>query len=216
MEKVLDKRAGYFKRVFGERDGVLSSVLRRSLYEDGMPTTQIDDAGGRILQLLISILLPKRVVEIGTLFGYSSILIGRALPPDGLLTSLESDENAVAIARRNVESAGLADRVQVLHTDAIYYLTQEPDCSLDALFVDGAKDDYPTYLKTGYPKLRRGGLIIADDALCWLDQLSDRSSAFSRSEAKGIDRYCRALGRNTSVFSALINSENGLMVSLKL
>lgn len=205
----------YINEYFARRDEVLEGILQKSLLEDQMPTIQVDDNTGSILQMMLMLLKPKTVVEIGTLFGYSSIYIARSLPEGGHLISLEIDKACADLAKRNIKEAGLEERVTVLHKDAVEYLLSVPDQSIDALIIDGAKEEYPTYLKAGFSKLRSGGLLIADDALRWQDQDNEDRSIFNDEEIKGIDSYCRALGRSGATFSVMINSENGLIVSLK-
>ncbi len=205
----------YINEYFAQRDEVLEGILQKSVLESKMPTIQVDDNTGSILQMMMLLLQPKTVVEVGTLFGYSSIYIARSLSEGGHLISLEIDAEAAALARRNLQEAGLAERVTVLQQDAVDYLSSVPDQSIDALIIDGAKEEYPSYLKAGFAKVRSGGLLIADDALRWQDPDNEDRSIFNEEEIQGIDSYCRALGRSGAVFTVMVNSENGLIISLK-
>jgi len=82
--------AAYIRSTLGRRDPVLDRILRTSLLERRMPTIQVDDNAGRVLQLLAALRRPRQVIEIGTLFGYSAIHLARGLTGDGRLTTLES------------------------------------------------------------------------------------------------------------------------------
>ena len=200
---------------FGARDPVLEQVLRKSLLEDRLPTIQIDDNAGRILQLLAMIHKPRRVIEIGSLFGYSTIHIARALDADTMITSFEIDPKAAASARRNVARAALEDRVQVLEGDAVTHMAGMALGSVDMIFIDAAKSDYPAYLKSAFPLLRTGGLLIADDINGDGDYSVEADDPEAVAERQGISTYARAVSRSPRFFSALIGTETGLLVSVK-
>ncbi len=212
MSKTAD-RSAYERALFGARDSTLETVLRRSLLEERFETIQIDDGAGRILQLLMLIHKPMRVIEIGTLFGYSTIHIARALPEGGRLTGLEFDPRAANAARRNLDAAGLSDRVEIIEVDALEHLAELPDGVLDMAFIDGEKSDYPLYLKALARKLRSGALLIADDAFA--DGPYNAALGGMAREATGIHTYNRAVAGSSHFFSALIPTETGLMVSVR-
>jgi caffeoyl-CoA O-methyltransferase len=203
-------RTAYLRTIL-TRDDTADLLLRRSLLEDRMPTTQIDDAGARLLSVLMRLLQPRRVVEIGTSFGYASLHIARALPEGGHLVSLETDPRAAAIARRNLAEAGQSSQAEVREEDALAYLETLPETVLDAVFIDGAKEDYPRYLAAAFPKLRSGGLLVADDTLCWVDP----DTVFSNAERAGLDRFNQALAQSPSIDLAIANTENGLLIGVK-
>lgn len=202
--------------IFGPRDNVLEKTLRRSLLEDRMPTIQVDDNAGRVLQILTLMVQPKRAVEIGTLFGYSTVHIARGLPEEGHLVSYEIDPENAAVARRNLADAGLADKVDVVCEDAIIHLAGQEAGSLDLVFIDAAKAHYPDYLRAAYPLLRSGGLLVADDVLGDGNYTVETSQSDTEAETRGLAKYCRAVGRSSKLFSALIGTETGLMVSVKM
>lgn len=208
------KRSVYSRAVFGARDCTLDAVLRRSLLEERFETIQIDDGAGRILQLLTLLHKPMRVVEIGTLFGYSTIHIARALPEGGQLIGLEVDPRAASAARRNLDAAGLSDRAEIIEVDAVEHLVGLPDGVLDMAFIDGEKADYPSYLKALARKLRSGALLIADDAFA--DGSYDAAPGGTAREATGIHAYNCAVAGSSHFFSALIPTDTGLMVSVRL
>lgn len=207
------ERLAYARTIFGARDCALDAVLRRSLLEDRFDTIQIDDVAGRILQLMTLVHKPMRVVEIGTLFGYSTIHIARALPEGGRLTGLEIDPRAASAARRNLEAAGLSDRVEIIEIDAVEHLVKLPDGVLDMAFIDGEKADYPSYLKVLTRKLRSGALLIADDSFA--DGSYGAAHEGRARQAAGIRAYNRVVAGSSHYFSALIPTESGLMVSVR-
>lgn len=208
--------SGYVRSVLGGRDPVLDEVLRTSLLDRRMPTIQVDDNAGRVLQLLVALHRPEHVVEIGTLFGYSAIFLARGLPDGGRLTTVEIDPDAAELARRNLRIAGVADRVDVVVADAEDYLGTLPAESIGMFFIDGDKRAYPTYLARCFGLLRRGGLLVADDAYASGDYSPDHGhDGSAAADRHGIETYARAVGRSPRLFSAFVGTETGLLVSRK-
>lgn len=206
----------YIRSVLGPREPALSAILRRSLLEERMAPIQIDDNAARVLQLLTMLHGPMRVLEVGTHFGYSTIHIARGLPPGGRLTTLELDPQAAEAAQRNLEKAGVADRVDIVVQDAAAYMATAEAESFGMLFIDADKKGYPNYLKLGFPLLEHGGLLVADDAFAQGDFSGEsEDGADEDRERKGLLTYCRAVGRSPLLFSAFIGTENGLLVSVK-
>jgi predicted O-methyltransferase YrrM len=202
--------------VLGPREPLLDDILRSSLLEDRMPTIQVDDNAGRILELLTALRRPRHAVEIGTLFGYSAIHLARGLPPDGRLTTLEIDPHAAAVARRNLATAGLADRVDVVVGDAAEHLRTIPPGTVGLVFIDGDKRSYPDHLKLAFPLLEPGGLLIADDAYAVGDYTAEAvPGADAGAEARAIQTYARAVGRSPLLRSAFLGGENGLLVGAR-
>lgn len=207
----------YIRSVLGPRESVLDEILRRSLLTDHMPTIQVDDNAGRVLQLLTMLKRPRHVIEIGTLFGYSTIHLARGLTSDGRLTTLEVDPRAADIARRNLQTAGVAERVEVVVGDAVDYLRTVPPESVGMIFIDADKKSYPEYLKHCFPLLEPGGLLVADDAFAQGDFRAEQSEGVEPDrEVRAIHTYNSAVGRSRRLFSAFVGTENGLLMSCKV
>ena len=155
---------GYVRRLFAQEDDCLREVRRRA-DDAGLPRIQLPPATARAVQLLLRAAGARRVVEVGTLAGYSAVWIARALPADGRLTTLEIDPAHAEVARRSVAAAGLAERVEVRVGDAAETLAaMGPDGSRDAVFLDADKERYAAYLEEAARLLRPGGLLLADNA----------------------------------------------------
>ncbi len=210
-----DERSVYARAVLGPRDDLLDDVLRRSLLDRELPTIMVDDETGRLLQLLTRMMRPQRVIEVGTLFGYSAIHIARAMPPGGRITTLERDPAPAAIARENFAAAGVQERIEVVVGDALGYLRTVPRESVHMLFIDADKASYPAYLKAAYPLLAPGGLLIADDAFADGDFSAENGERGEPGRHPGITTYNRAVGRSPQLFSALVPTGTGLMISHK-
>lgn len=206
----------YIRSVLGPREPVLEEILRRSLLNDRMPTIQVDDNAGRVLQLLTALRRPRHVIEIGTLFGYSTIHLARGLPEGGHVTTLEVDPRAASVARRNFETAGVSDRIEIVVGDAAEHLATVAPESVGMIFIDADKTSYVEYLKLCVRLLEAGGLLVADDAFGQGDyQIEAQQDGDGGREAATIRAYAHAVGRSTRLMSAFVGTETGLLISLK-
>jgi predicted O-methyltransferase YrrM len=207
---------GYIKTILGPREKLLEEILKDSLLGHGLLPMQVDDNAARFLQLLTMILRPQRVIEVGTFFGYSSIHIARGLPEGGRLTTLEIDGEAAALAQRNLDTAGLSDRVDIVVGDAADYLIQVQHKSIGMIFIDGDKRNYPNYLKLSFPLLQLGGVLVADDTFAHGNFSGEGDDGGDGStEIRAINTYNRAVAKSPQLFSAFVGTNNGMLVSFR-
>src|SRR5215207_3930342 len=128
----------YVEDLFAPADEILEAALRDSR-RAGLPEINVSPNEGRLLQLLVEIAAARRILEIGTLGGYSAIHFARALPDDGTLISLEIDEHHARVARNNVERAGLSEIVEIRVGDArelLSSLVENNEGPFDVTFID--------------------------------------------------------------------------------
>jgi predicted O-methyltransferase YrrM len=155
----------YIGELFLRRDDILEAALQRA-QETNLHPIQVPPELGRLLGILVRAVGACRVLELGTLGGYSAIHLARALPAGGRLLSLEVDPRHAAVARENLERAGLADRTEVRVGSALDLLPSlaggEP---FDFAFIDADKTSYPAYFDWCLRLVRPGGLIVADNVL---------------------------------------------------
>ena len=165
--ELLEEIDGYIEDLFGTSDEVLEATLRDSR-RGGLPDINVSPNQGRLLQMLVEITGARRVLEIGTLGGYSAIHLARGLPEDGELISLELDEHHADVARNNVERAGLSDIVEVRVGDArrlLADLIENGEGPFDLVFIDADKEGYPEYLGAVLQLVRPGSLILGDNTI---------------------------------------------------
>lgn len=157
----------YVEDLFVSPDEALEAALCDSR-EAGLPEINVSPNQGRLLQLLTEIAGTRRVLEIGTLGGYSAIHFARALPEDGTLISLELDERYAEVARKNVERAGLDRKVEVRVGDAkesLAAMVEAGEGPFDLIFIDADKEGYPEYLEWSLRLSRPGTIILGDNAI---------------------------------------------------
>ncbi|MEL7233761.1 MAG: O-methyltransferase, partial [Chloroflexota bacterium] len=133
-----------------------------------LPEIQVAPNQGKMLMLLAQIQGAKTILEIGTLGGYSTIWLGRALPDDGHLITLEYEPKHADVARQNMEQAGLADKVDVrvgLAVDRLAQIAEDGHAPFDMIFMDADKVNYPNYLTWALKLSRPGTLIVADNVV---------------------------------------------------
>lgn len=163
-DNLYDSLRSYVTDLFAVEDAVLRHV-RANTEAAGLPTIHIKPDEAKLLQFLIKAVGARRVVELGTLGGYSGVWITRALPPDGKLITLEIDPARAELAQRNFAQAGLADRVEIrvgAAQDSLKTLAGEGP--FDTVFIDADKPNYPAYLEWALDNVRPGGLIAAHNA----------------------------------------------------
>ena len=201
----------YITELFAVEDRVLARVRARHADAD-LPPIHISPDEGKLLHVLLRAIGAARVLEIGSLAGYSGIWLARALPPDGRLTTIELHPKHAALARAAYAEAGLADRVTLLEGDARALLpTLAP--GFDAVFVDADKEPLPEYFAHSLWLLRTGGLLLCDNAFfhgAVVDQ-RDRSA-----DAEGVRAFNRLAATDPRVVSAVVPIRDGLVVGVKV
>jgi predicted O-methyltransferase YrrM len=145
------------------RDPVLDGVLA-STAAAGLPLINVSATQGKLLYFLAKIGNARRILEVGTLAGYSTIWMGRALPEDGELVSLEIDSKHAEVARKNIDRAGLSSRVEVLLGPALETLPTLRG-PFDLAFIDADKVNIPSYYDWAVKLSRPGSVIIVDNVV---------------------------------------------------
>ncbi|MBA3390974.1 MAG: O-methyltransferase [Actinomycetota bacterium] len=167
LGKLLRDVDAYIGELFAPPDAALQTALEDS-QRAGLPEIHVSPSQGRLLQLLAEIAGARRVLEIGTLGGYSTIHFARALPDDGALISLELDERHADVARTNIERAELSDKVELRVGDARELLAALAESGVepfDLVFIDADKEGYPEYLEWSMKLSQPGTLILGDNAI---------------------------------------------------
>lgn len=157
----------YFTQKLGLSDPVLEAALAANTAAE-LPAIDVAPNQGKLLQLLAQMIGARRILEIGTLGGYSTIFLARALPEGGRLITLEFSPRHADVARQNIESAGLAAKVEIrvgAALDSLPVLATGNIAPFDLIFIDADKPNNPEYFKWAMKLSRPGTLIICDNVV---------------------------------------------------
>ncbi|MER6668929.1 O-methyltransferase [Amycolatopsis japonica] len=162
------------QRLWSEVDDYLSGVLvpsdpalegaRKASDEAGLPSIAVAPNQGKLLNLMARMIGARSILEIGTLGGYSTIWLARALPPRGRLVTLEYDPKHAEVARGNIDAAGLGGLVDVRVGKALDLLPSV-DGPIDLAFIDADKANNPAYFEASLKLVRPGGVIVVDNVV---------------------------------------------------
>ena len=166
---------------------------------------------GNFLKMISKLLKPQRILEIGTFTGYSAICLAQGLVPDGLLHTIDSNPESVAIGRKYFERAGVGEKIIVHIGNAIEILPELTD-HFDIIFIDADKENYLNYYKMVFEKLQPGGLILADNAF-WDGKVLDEQTADQ--ETLGIIEFNKFIQQDKRVENLLLTLRDGLMMIRK-
>lgn len=203
----------YLHDVFGEEPASFARLTEEAA-RASLPTISIGPEVGRLLQILASSTRGRVALELGTLGGYSAAWIAQGLSPGGRLVTLEADPRHAAFARGQLQELGLAASVEVRcgkALDVIPELARElgPE-SLDFVFIDAVKMEYPKYFELLHPMMAPGGLLVADNVLGAGDWWIDDEAHPSRRE---VDRFNRKVASSRDYQSACLPLREGLLVA---
>ncbi len=157
----------YINDLLVPSDSALGAALAASA-EAGLPAINVAPNQGKLLQLVARLQGARNILEIGTLGGYSTIWLARALPPGGRLITLEAEPKHADVARANITRAGLTEMVELRlgrALDTLPALLREGRGPFDLIFIDADKPGYPDYFAWALKLSRRGSLIVADNVV---------------------------------------------------
>jgi predicted O-methyltransferase YrrM len=208
---VNEQLLAYAEQLFAPEDAALHEI-RAMQRRAGLPDIAISPDQGKILLVLLRAIGARRVLEIGTLGGYSGVWMARALPPDGRLTTIEYDPRHAAVARDAFRRAGVSQRVDLLEGPAIDLLPAlQP--GYDAVFVDADKAPLEEYFRHAMRLLRPGGLLLCDNAF-FNGRVTDPSDRAA--DIEGVRAFNRLAATDARLVTAVIPVRDGLVVGVKV
>jgi len=195
----------YIEKLFIAPDFALEAALESSKAA-GLPTINVSPAEGKLLHVLARVQGARKILELGTLGGYSTIWLARALPPEGRLISLEIDPKRAEIARANIARAELTNTVEIRvgpAADSLQKLLSEGRGPFDLIFIDADKQGYAEYLQWSLKLSRPGTLIVADNVVR-KGAVTDPGSADEN--VQGIRKFNEALTAEKGVTTTVIQT----------
>lgn len=191
----------YLARVLGLEDEVLEAG-REHAHDSGLPQIEVSAAQGKLLQLLAELIGARRVLEVGTLGGFSTSWLARAVGPDGRVVSCEFEPLHARVAGENLQRAGMADRVQIevgAAADTLAALVEEASEPFDMVFIDADKRNNVSYLELALQLARPGTLIVLDNVVRGGAILDDDSVHGQDPDLRGIQQALRWLHEDPRV-----------------
>ena len=200
----------YITELFAAEDPILSNIRARHESEK-LPAINVSPEEGKLLHLLLLLIQAKTVLEIGSLGGYSGVWLARALPADGRLVTIERDPKHARIAREAFAAAGLQDRIELIEGPALEVLpTLKP--GFDAVFIDADKEPLPHYFAWGMKLLRRGGLLLSDNAFFHGAAVDPNDQS---PNAEGVRKFNELASRDPRLVATIIPVRDGLVIGVK-
>lgn len=168
---------------------------------------------GRLLKMLVTMIRPKRVLELGTFSGYSALCIAEALDSDARLDTIEADDEMEDFIRDAFADSPYEERITLHIGPALSVMDQWENETFDLIFIDADKKEYPEYYRKALPLLRIGGFIIADNTL-WSGHVVEEEYSRDRQTA-AIRRFNDMVARDSSVEKVIVPVRDGLTLIRK-
>jgi|ERR1017187_8194785 predicted O-methyltransferase YrrM len=202
-ERLVERVDQYIESLFVPHDEMLCQNLRDA-QAAGVPDINVSPVQGKLLYLLAKIAAVRRILEIGTLAGYSTTWLARALPPEGRVVTLEIDPRHAAVARMNLDRIGAGPLVDIRigpAAESLHVLIESREEPFDLIFIDADKPGYPKYLRLSLQLSRRGTIILADNVIRNGRVLDETSGD---ANAQGVRAYNYAIAGNSQLDSVII------------
>ena len=195
----------YLSTHLAEENNALKNALATSR-KNNLPEWEVSATQGKFLYLLAKMRSAKRILEIGTLGGYSTIWLARAIPDDGVVVSLEYEELYVDVSRKNIEYANLAHKVKIIQgaaLDSINKMITNNEEPFDMIFIDADKPNNPHYLKLSL-ELSKSGTVIFGDNVIREGQLCNAASTDEK--VIGVRQFIEDLGISEKLESSALQT----------
>jgi len=202
---LFEKVDNYISTLLAPEDKALSDTIA-SLERENMPNISVTPTQGKLLQVFAAACGARRILELGTLAGYSTIWLARTLPPDGKLVTLEYDAHHAAVAQQNIANAGLSAIVDIRIGKALDMLPgmiTRKEGPFDLIFIDADKPPYKEYFEFALQLSRPGTIIICDNVIRNGEVLNEHST---EERVRGVQRLNNFLATCTQVTATIMQT----------
>ena len=209
MEQLED----YIENHTTDEDELLYQLNRETHLKTYYPHMLSGKVQGKFLEMLVHMLRPERILEIGTFTGYSALSMAKALPEGGILYTIDNNEEIENFARRFFDKAPYGKKIRFILGDALKVI---PDLNetFDLVFIDADKNHYPDYYELALRKLRKGGFILADNVL-WGGKVVENNSHPDK-ETRGVMAFNELVKNDSRAEQVMLSMRDGLMLIRKL
>ncbi len=211
MDFLPKKIADYAEAHTEAESDLLQSLVRETHLKTLAPRMLSGHLQGRFLSLITKLMQPKRILEIGTFTGYSALCMAEGLAEDGILTTIEANDELAVLIEKYVEKGDFVGKIQPIFGNALEIIPTLTDV-FDLVFIDAGKRDYPAYYDLVLPKVKSGGLIIADNIL-WSGKVVDEKKDI---DTRIIDDFNKKIVADNRVECLLLPIRDGLMMARKI
>lgn len=185
-------------------------VIKNNALEEHIPII-MDDTLEVMKKYLIE-LRPRRILEIGTAVGYSAMCFSEFLSEDGIIDTIERDEERIKEAKVNIKKVGVEDKINIYEGDAVEILPTLNE-KYDAVFIDAAKGKYPFFLKESLRMLNTNGVIFADNILYKGYVMSDYNKHKQRTAVRNLREYIKEVSESPNLETEILEVGDGLAIS---
>lgn len=213
MDFIDPKIDGYAEEHSSPENDTLQALNRETYANILMPRMLSGHLQGRVLSMLSSMLRPRRILEIGTYTGYAALCMAEGLTDDGVLHTIDINEELETMVRKYIAQAGMENKIN-FHIGNALEIVPTLDETLDLVFIDADKENYSRYYDLVFDKLRQGGVIIADNVL-WSGKVLDEKELSKDTETKALNEFNKKVLADDRVENVLMPIRDGLMVIRK-
>ncbi len=168
---------------------------------------------GRLLKMLASMLKPQNILEIGTFTGYSALCLAEGAPENSTIVTIEIDDEMESFITKYFNASEYGQKIELIIGDAIELMDTFEDDYFDLVFIDGNKRDYCAYYQTAFNKLRKGGVILADNTL-WNGKVIDEKFQ-NDSQTRGVLEFNKLIKEDIRVEKVILPIRDGLTIIQK-
>lgn len=191
-------------------DKIEVQKIKQKALEEHIPIIMDDTL--EVVDKILTDINPKKILEIGTAVGYSAICFSEYLAENGVIDTIEREEERVIEARKNIKNAGVEDKINIYLGDAVEVLPTFND-KYDVIFIDAAKGKYPFFLEQAIRLLNNNGVIIADNILYKGYVMSDYNKHKQRTAVRNLRRYLKDVQENPNFETEILEVGDGLAIS---
>ena len=212
MDLVNKTAEAYIGDHSGQEEEILHKIWRETNLKTFYPNMVSGKVQGKFLQMIVRMLRPKNMLEIGTFTGYSAVAMALALPENGKLITIDNNEEIETMATGFFKEAGLENKITMLLGDAVTIIPGLEQ-TFDLVFIDADKEQYTDYYNAVFPNVRKGGFILADNVL-WGGKVLEPLTKTDK-ETKGIQDFNEMINNDTRVEKVMLSIRDGLYLIRK-
>ncbi len=205
----------YVVDLFAKNESALLEQMTKRAKEAEVPMIMISEEQAKFVGFFLKAIRAKRVLDVGTLFGYSAAIMSRAMPPDSLVLSLEFEDKHADVAEANFRELGITN-VEVLRGPALDQMKQMPANFFDFIMIDADKINYIAYLNEALRIIRPGGVIAGDNALAWgkITNTNLPKDDPDYVSVTAVQAFNAAFAANNAIFGIIVPVGDGLAMGV--